>query len=57
VEKFTSTVLRGGDDGNIIPLTQPWKRGARYGTIILDLETHTLIDMLADREAESVKIW
>ena len=34
-----------------------WKRGARYGTIILDLETHTLIDMLPDREAESVKIW
>jgi transposase len=34
-----------------------WKRGSRYGTIILDLETHTLIDMLPDREAESVKTW
>jgi len=34
-----------------------WKRGARYGTIILDLETHTLVDMLPDREAESVKTW
>ena len=34
-----------------------WKRGARYGTIILDLETHTLIDVLPDREAESVKTW
>ncbi len=34
-----------------------WKRGARYGTIILDLETHTLLDVLPDREAESVKTW
>ncbi len=34
-----------------------WKRGTRYGTIILDLETHTLIDVLPDRESESVKRW
>ncbi len=34
-----------------------WKRGARYGTIILDLETHTLLDVLPDREAQSVKTW
>jgi Transposase len=34
-----------------------WKRGTLYGTIILDLETHTLLDILLDREAESVKTW
>jgi transposase len=34
-----------------------WKRGCRYGTVILNLETHTLIDVLPDREAESVKKW
>jgi transposase len=34
-----------------------WKRGSRYGTIILNLETHTLLDTLPDREAESVRIW
>jgi transposase len=34
-----------------------WKRGSLYGTIILDLETHTLLDILPDREAESVKTW
>ncbi|HCI78619.1 MAG TPA: ISL3 family transposase [Ktedonobacter sp.] len=34
-----------------------WKRGTRYGTVILNLETHALIDVLPDREAESVKRW
>ncbi len=34
-----------------------WKKGKRYGTIILDLETHTILDILPDREAASVKQW
>jgi transposase len=34
-----------------------WKRGKRYGTIILDLKTHKILDLLPDREAESVRQW
>lgn len=34
-----------------------WKRGKRYGTIIIDLRTHKILDLLPDREAESVQKW
>jgi transposase len=34
-----------------------WKRGKRYGTIIIDLQTHKILDLLPDREAESVREW
>ena len=57
VEKFTRTVLRGGDDGNVIPLTRRWKRGLRYGTLICDLESNRPIDVLADRSVQTVSAW
>ncbi len=34
-----------------------WRRGKRFGTILVNLETHKIVDLLVDREAESVKQW
>ena len=34
-----------------------WKKGHRYGTILCDLERRKVIDLLPDREAETVSRW
>jgi transposase len=34
-----------------------WKRGSRYGTILVDLERHAVVDLLPDREAASLQHW
>ena len=34
-----------------------WKRGRRYGTIIVDLERNEVIDLLPDRQAETLAAW
>jgi transposase len=34
-----------------------WRRGKRFGSILVNLETHKTVDLLADREAESVRKW
>lgn len=34
-----------------------WRRGQRYGTIIIDQERHVVIDLLAERSVESVQKW
>src|SRR6266536_6450440 len=34
-----------------------WKKGDRYGTLLIDQEAHKVVDVLPDREAETVAKW
>jgi len=34
-----------------------WRKGRRYGTIVVDLERSEVVDLLPDRNAETVKSW
>ena len=34
-----------------------WRRGQRYGTMLVDLERGTVVDLLPDRQAETLATW
>jgi transposase len=34
-----------------------WRRGRRYGTILVDLERNAVVDLLPDRESETLARW
>src|ERR1700730_1481930 len=34
-----------------------FRRGRKFGTILVDIQRHKVIDLLADRKAETAKVW
>ena len=60
------TLLRMTGDTALVPVATPkvlgvddwaWKKGRTYGTILVDLEQHCVVDLLTDRSAETLSKW
>jgi transposase len=62
----SDTLLRRAKQYPIPPTTFPrivgidewaWRKGQRYGTILIDLERHRVVDLLPDQESQTVQAW
>jgi transposase len=60
------TLLRLADHSEVTPTATPrvlgvddwaWKKGQTYGTILVDLEQHCVVDLLVDRSADTLATW
>jgi transposase len=50
-------VGKGSDGVAVGRPKEGWKKGMSYGTVIVDLERHRVVDLLADRSAASTAEW
>jgi transposase len=58
LRRVRSVSLPGGAEPTIIGIDDwAWRKGNRYGTIIVDLQRGCPIDLLEDRAAETVATW
>jgi transposase len=68
VETSDDTVLRRvrqspADGNNGAAIRHPgvddwaWRKGQEYGTILVDLDLHRVVDLLSDRSSESLASW
>jgi transposase len=58
LRRVRSVSLPGGPEPEIIGIDDwAWRKGNRYGTIIVDLQRGCPIDLLEDRAAETVATW
>ena len=48
----------GGEPPRVVGIDEwAWRRGHRFGTILVDLERRRVVDLLADRSAEGTAAW
>lgn len=62
-DTVTRFVKRSGDGSGSGPIRHigvddwAWRKGQSYGTILVDLDKHQVIDLLPDRSVESLQAW
>ncbi len=62
-DTVTRFVKRSGDGSGSGPIRHigvddwAWRKGQTYGTILVDLDKHQVIDLLPDRSVESLQAW